>query len=355
MKEGYFRRVAKLTPTRFWINNPTREETDMAIAAGAVGCTLNPSYCQKMIDHPKEGPYALALLDEAIRESDSDSEAEIKLQRKLAKAILEKFRPLYEANPRSEGYVSIQGDPVEEHDADFIVEQARANRKVAPNVCCKIPVTAPGLKAMEVLFAEEVPINATEIFGIRQGVDVCELHRKICGKTGKNSVLWVSHIAGIYDDYLKNYVESHHVDISPDVYWQGGLAVARKFYKIITDRGYKATFIGGGARGLHHFTEMVGGNVVVTINWQGTADKLLESDPPVVYRLFNPVPQHVIDELAAKLPDFKRGYLDEGLTVDEYEDFGPVQLFRSMFMGSWHRVIDMAKQRRAAMSLAAAK
>ncbi len=350
MKQGYFQRVTAQTPTRFWINNPTREEADMAIAAGAVGCTLNPSYSQKMIDHPQEGPYALALLDEAIRESKTDSEAEVILQRKLAKPILDKFRTLWEKGPSKNGFVSIQGDPVNEHDADFIIEQARANRKVAPNVCCKIPATAPGIKAMETLFAEDVPVNATEIFAIRQGVDVCELHEKVAKKTGKPSILWISHIAGIYDDYLRNCVQQQHIDISPDVYWQGGLAVARKLYKIMIERGYQATFIGGGARGLHHFTEMVGGDVVITINWKGTADKLIESDPPVVYRLFNPVPQHVLDELMQKLPDFKRGYVDEGLTMHEYEEFGPVELFRSMFMGSWNRVLDVAKQRRAAIA-----
>ena len=33
----------------------------------------------------------------------------------------------------------------------------------------------------------------------------------------------------------------------------------------------------------------------------------------MVYRLFNPVPQKVLDELMEKLPDFKRGYLEDGL------------------------------------------
>jgi transaldolase len=112
------------------------------------------------------------------------------------------------------------------------------------------------------------------------------------------------------------------------------------------ERGYHATFIGGGARGLHHFTEMVGGDLVVTINWEGTADKLIEQDPPVVWRLFNPVPQRVIDELMEKLPDFKRGYLEDGLSVEEYEHFGPVQLFRSSFVSSWKRTLDIIKERR---------
>ena len=37
------------------------------------------------------------------------------------------------------------------------------------------------------------------------------------------------------------------------------------------------------------------------MNWQGTADLLIEQDPPVVERLFNPVPEYVIDELVEKL------------------------------------------------------
>jgi transaldolase len=55
----------------------------------------------------------------------------------------------------------------------------------------------------------------------------------------------------------------------------------------------------------------------------------------------------VIDELAEKLPDFKRGYLDDGLSVDEFEGFGPVQLFRNSFTKSWKRVLGLIKERRA--------
>jgi transaldolase len=145
---------------------------------------------------------------------------------------------------------------------------------------------------------------------------------------------------------LRNYVEENDVQISPDVLHQAGLAVARKVYQIMTERAYKCTFIGGGARGLHHFTEMVGGRVCITINWVGTADKLIEQDPPVVYRLFNPVQQRVIDELLEKLPDFKKGYLEDGLPVEEFDGFGPVQLFKSAFTSSWGRVLEIIKDRR---------
>ena len=55
MRQSYFLRVISQSPTEFWINNPTREHADLAIAHGASGCTNNPSYTQKMVDHPNEG------------------------------------------------------------------------------------------------------------------------------------------------------------------------------------------------------------------------------------------------------------------------------------------------------------
>jgi len=299
-----------------------------------------------MIDHPSTGELARRLLDRSIRESDDDSQAEAILQRELAKPILERFRPLYERNPHRDGLVSLQGDPIREHDPKVIIEEAVANRAVAPNVCVKIPVTASGLEAIETLIEKDVPINSTEIFGLSQAITLCETYEKVSRRSGKSPVMFLSHIAGIYDDYLKAYVEREKIEISRDVLWQAGLAVARRVYEVVTARKYRVIFIGGGARGLHHFTEMVGGDLVVTINWVGTADKLIETDPPVVHRLFNPVPKKVIDELMEKLPDFRRGYLEDGLTVDEYESFGPVGLFRDSFVKSWKRVLALSSERR---------
>jgi len=48
MSKTYFQRVTEQTPTMFWINNPTSEQADWALENGALGCTNNPSYTQKM-------------------------------------------------------------------------------------------------------------------------------------------------------------------------------------------------------------------------------------------------------------------------------------------------------------------
>lgn len=47
-----------------------------------------------------------------------------------------------------------------------------------------------------------------------------------------------------------------------------------------------------------------------------------------------------------KLPDFKKGYFDDGLSVEEFEDFGPVQLFKSAFTTSWGKILEVIKTRR---------
>lgn len=342
---NYFLRVQELTPTKFWINNPTRKEAEWAIQEGATGCTCNPAYCGKMLKRAEEKDYVSGMLDEVIQEADSATAAEEELQRRLVGVIAEKFMPLYEKYPREHGYVSIQGDPIHEDDPQVVIREGRKNRAVSENICCKIPTTESGLEAMKTLVAEDTPINATEVFAIQQALDLCELYEKVSKESSKRPKFYISHITGIYDEYLQEVVERDNIDISPDILWQAGMVIARKLYRIYVERGYNVTFVGGGARGTHHFTEMVGGDVCVTINWKGTADKLLEMDPPVVERIHTPTPDYVVEELLEKLPDFRRGYEEGGIKPEEYEEFGPVVKFRDSFIKHWNPVLEEAEKR----------
>jgi len=347
MKQDYFHRVAALTPTKMWINNVTPEEADWAIAAGAMGCTQNPSYTWKMLSHPQYQDDVLALLDETLRESEDNNEVECILQRKLVRRVAERFMTVYKRTNGAHGYVSIQGDPIHEEDAAVIIEEGRKNREMSPNIMIKIPATEAGLEAMETLIEENTPLNATEVMGLSQVIDVCEMYQKITTQTGKKPVMYYSLITGIYDEWLAKEVSAQGIDISPDVLYQAGMVIAKKVYRFVHDRGYPLGFIGGGVRGLQHFTEMVGGDVCITMNWQGHAEELLKLDQPVVARLFNPVQDHVLDELLTKVPAFFQAYMENGLTVDEYEEYGPVRYFRDMFISAWAHALERIAQRRA--------
>ena len=346
MNTDYFKRVNKLTPTRFWINNPSPEEARKSIAAGAINCTTNPTYCMNQYKRETEQNDVNSVIDEVIKNVEDNNLAAELIQQKLVKRIMDIFLLLYEKNPGKEGLVSIQGNPLLEDDPRYIINKTLDYRKLSKNFIAKIPVTKSGLKAIEALIPENVPMIATEIMSVSQAIYTCEMYKRVSSQCGKQPPFYLTHITGILDEHLGNVVKKDNIDISPDILWQAGCIIARKQYKIFKERNYTGIMLGGGARGLHHFTEMVGSEMHITINWKGTADKLIESDPPVVYRMFNPAPQYVIDELINKIPDFKRGYFEDGLTVDEYTDYGPVELFRNTFIKGWEFLLAKIKERR---------
>lgn len=338
----YFKRVSRQTATRFWINNVTLEEALLAIEAGAVGCTQNPAYTWRILSNSADKPQAEQLLAKILKEEHDDEEALEKLQRALVKGVADIFLPMHKASNGQNGFVSIQASPLHE-DTETIIRCARENAELNPNIMAKIPVTEEGLAAIKILVPECIPINATECMTVRQVIDVCEVYKEAIKNISKPAPLYFSLITGIYDEYLQKYARENKIDISQDVLWQAGISVARKVHALVQERCYPCGFIGGGARGLHHFTEMVGANASITINWPGTADKLLEQDPPVLSRFLAQTPYSTEDELLEKLPDHRKAYFINGILPHEYENYGPVVLFRENFVTAWNNALGYIK------------
>lgn len=329
MREGYFHRVAAVTPTRFWVNNPSSGELEKAVAAGAISCTTNPAYCSKLLR--SEPDYIAGLIDQVARGADDLDAAADRVYRIASARIVDRLRPLYDASQGAQGFVTLQGDPREDEDPACIVAAALRYRELGPNFMAKIPVTAAGLDAIEAMVASDIPICATEVFAISQAIGVCEAYRKACAATGNHPPFYVTHISGIFDQYLSEFVRSRGIAISPEILRHAGCSIGRKQYRLLKQRGYDAILLGGGARGTQHFTEFVGGEMHITINWS-TAQTLIEENSPVVSRIGIIEPPEIIEELDDKLPDFGRAYHEDGLALDEFAEFGPVQLFRNSFL-----------------------
>jgi transaldolase len=202
------------------------------------------------------------------------------------------------------------------------------------------------LTAIERLIPEGVPIIATEIMGVAQLVHTCELYLRISRSCGQSPPFYLTHITGIFDNHVKEMVRRNGTNIPADYVWQAGAIVARRQYEIWRERQYPGIILGGGARGLHHFTEFVGSEMHITINWNGTADKLIAEDPPVVERMSTIVSKRVVDELLEKIPDFAKAYLEDGLSVQEFKGFGPVQRFRESFIQGWTFLLSTIRYRR---------
>ena len=331
-EKTYFHRVTEQTETRFWINNVTEQEANWAIEEGATGCTQNPAYVWKMMQKEEITPKIHALIDK-YKELDT-TDIVVHIQRDLVKEIADIFKKVYEETGKRQGYVSIQGDPFHE-DCDTIVKYGLFNHEANENIMIKIPVTEEGLKAIEIIASKGIAINATEVMSVRQALDVCRVYEKATKNLEHKAPIYFSHISGILEQYLKEYAAENKVEISMDILSQAGIAAAKKTYWMCKQANKEVGFIGGGARGLHHFTEMVGADACITINWSGTADKLLEQNPTVIARFHAATADYVLDELCEKLPDFRKSYFVKELEPSEYEEFGPVVLFRSSFEKAW--------------------
>ncbi|WP_332447393.1 transaldolase family protein [Sphaerochaeta sp.] len=346
MNNTYFHRVQKETNTRFWINNPTLEQAKSAIAAGAVGCTTNPSYVSKLFASKDDFRIVLRAIDLLLPYEADDSIVASKVQQMMVSRLADLFLPLYERSGGKQGLVTIQGDPFAETNTDLIIREGLENRRIGENICIKIPVTKWGIEAINAMVERNIPTMATEVMSLSQMVSICEAYQKISAESNHNPPFYVTHITGILDDHFKRVVEQNNLHIDEKLLRYAGLSIAKAEYELLKQRSYPGIMIGGGARKLEDFTELVGGDLSITINWTGTADVLLGLDKPVVSRIAENLSGEEMEQLKQQLPDYRKALEVDGMGVDAYYEYGGVELFRTSFQKGWDELLGLIARRR---------
>lgn len=336
MAKTYFSDLRNKSKGQFWINNPSEEEVLLALDQGSTNCTTNPAYCSKLFQSEKS--YITNLIDEVIYREPNIEKAAVEVYQLATKRLMKMFLPVYEASGGKEGFVTLQSDPRIDENFPLVAADVIHNRALGPNFMAKIPVINGGIDAINLCVELNIPICATEVFSIAQAVCICEAYEAAVKRTGNNPPIYVTHITGIYEEYLEKLVKREHIEIAPEVLKQAGLVIARKQYRLIKERGYGVTLLGGGARRMEHFTGIMGGDAHVTINWS-TAHEIIESDEEFENHLDTAEDSIVVAELMKKLPDFVKAYEENGLEVKEFASFGPVQLFRNSFLKGWYMLL----------------
>lgn len=341
MADHYFERVREQTGSRFWVNNPTSEEMDLALQHGAMGCTTNPAYGGNLVTRAPD--QVLPYVQQCLTESEDVDVVADHVQRLLVGRICERFMPLFERSGGREGFVSIQGAPEADTDGHKILEEGRVARTIAPNATPKIPATKPGLEALEVLVEEGSQVIVTEVFSVAQVREVCERWLAVTERTGVRPPFMMSPITGIFGDHLKKVAVREGIEVPgdhmpPDELMElAGVVVSRACYRVVRENDYPVMLLYGGARTQFDFSGLVGGGMAATINWS-TAAELIAADPPVSVSVEEPVDPAVVARLEETFPDVRRALDPNGLSLDEYEDFGPVQHFRDNFIAGWDAV-----------------
>ncbi|TVQ22822.1 MAG: hypothetical protein EA383_15020 [Spirochaetaceae bacterium] len=343
---SYFVNLHQTTQNRFWINNPDATEIENALNHDAYACTTNPAYCAKLLQ--SEPDYLTDTVDEVLDLCPDAEQAARLVYQRVSQRLMEAFLPKFLSSEGTAGFVTMQPDPRIDEDAEKIIADIEANRSLGPNYMAKIPVIESAIAAMDYCFEEGIPICATEVFSIAQAVYVYRRYQRVAARSKIRAPLYVTHITGIFDEYLAKTVDREGLQIRPASLHWAGLAVAHKQLRVQQDLCPEAIMLGGGARGPHHFTGLVPSTAHITINWS-TAEELLGSEVSATHEPIT-VDERDVEELRAKVPTFRRAYDDDGLVPGEFARFGPTQLFRSAFLKGWYTLLAAVADRKQCLA-----
>ena len=208
----------------------------------------------------------------------------------------------------------------------------------------KIPVTRAGVEAIEEATAAGVNINATVSFTVPQALAVAEAverglqRREAAGAEVASMTPVCTLMIGRLDDWMQVLVNRDGVVVDPGIVHWAGIACMKKAYGIFRERGYRTRLLAAAYRHHLHWSELIGGDVVLTIpySWQRLFN---DSDIEVVPRMDDPVPQAAIDELYRRFPDFRRAYDVDGMTPEEFDAYGATARTLRSFIESYHDLV----------------
>jgi transaldolase len=332
------------TATDIWNDSCAVDELEYAIEHGAVGATANPTI---VTDVWKKDP---ARWSRRVRELAAEREGATEVD--LAWEIVEEMSregaallmPAFDKYGGRQGRLSMQTNPTFWRSFEPMLEQGVHFTTVAPNIIVKFPATKVGIAVMEEATYRGVSINCTVSFSVAQAVAAAEAvergleRREAEGLPTNDMGPVITIMVGRVEDWLKLLVDRDGIVVHPAALAYSGVAVFKRAYGIFQERGFRARLLAAAIRHHLHWSEFVGGDVVITMpsSWQ---KKFNASAIEVRDRMHEPVDPLYINELLAAFPDFRRAFQPDGLTVDEFDSFPPSARTLRAFIASYHDLL----------------
>ncbi len=152
-----------------YIRRDLLEGGEMAamVANGLRGMTSNPSIFEKSIagsdQYDADLASALAASPDATAKELFEALAIADIR--LAADVL---RPVYDALPGADGFVSLEVSPTLANDTEQTIHEARRLWQAVdrPNLMIKVPATPAGIPAIETLIGEGINVNVTLMFSM---------------------------------------------------------------------------------------------------------------------------------------------------------------------------------------------
>ncbi len=334
-------RMVEQTPTDFWNDSCAIAELAYAVERGGTGATSNPVIVVEVMK--KEKDHWVPRVREMAAANPTWSEVE------LTWALIEEMgargagvlAPVFEQEDGRKGRLSLQTNPANYRTPDRMVEQAVHFSTLAPNIQVKFPCTAAGLQAVEDATARGVVANVTVVFTVAQCIAAAEAverglrrYEQAGGDTSRFSPV-CSLMIGRLDDWIKVLVEKDSIALDPSAANWAGIAAFKRAYGIFQERGYRTRLLAAAYRHRLHWTELVGGDVVLTMPYPWQV-RFNASGIEPASRIDVPVDPQLIDDLQRRVPDFVRAYEPDGMVPAEFEGFGATARTLRGFVSSYH-------------------
>jgi transaldolase len=330
--------MTQSTPTVLWNDSAAIDELTYSIEHGGVGATCNPVIVLDVLK--KEIAVWKKKIGELIKEFPTAAEDAIawRTVEAISANAAKLLEPTFHAQRGKNGRLSIQTDPRLFRDAGAIVTQARHFAGLAPNMIVKIPVTSAGIAAIEEATYHGVSINATVSFSLPQAIAVAEAferglkRRESEGKEIDGIASVCTIMVGRLDDWLKVVADQKDVSVDPGIFEWAGVAVFKKAYALYRQRGYRLRLLSAAFRNHMHWSEMIGGDVVISppYKWQV---RFNASGIPIQRRIDRPVDPAVVEELL-RFDDFRRAYNENGMNIAEFDTFPPTRRTLRQFIAA---------------------
>jgi transaldolase len=331
--------MTRTTPTCLWTDTAGYEELRTSIGYGAVGATCNPVIAVQVLKQEMAfwRPRLQALVSELPRATEDQIGWRVVEEMSVRAAGL--LRHVFERDRGRNGRLSIQTDPRLFRDTPALVDQAVRFSQLAPNMIVKIPVTSAGIPAIEEATYRGVSINATVSFTLPQCVAVAEAverglsRRQKEGKPIEDMGPVCTIMVGRLDDWLKVVAEKEGISVDPGCLEWAGVAVFKKTYQLFRQRGYRLRLLSAAFRNHMHWSELVGGDVVVSppFPWQTRFNR---SGIAPVPRMDRPVDPRLLEPLQSCFADFRRASEEGGLSTAEFDSFGPTRRTLRQFLSA---------------------
>jgi transaldolase len=339
------------SPTELWNDSCSAGDLKYAIEHGAVGATSNPTIVMSVLqqDFAEWKEPILALFDTHPDWTEAQLAWELIEQMAVRGAAL--LRPTFDASGGRKGFLSIQTNPEFYKSKDALVRQALHFATLAPNIQVKIPATAAGIDAIEEVSAAGVSVNATVCFTVPQAMAVAQAverglkRREVAGLPTAQVASVCTIMVGRLDDWLKVVAEKQKLVPTPGTLDWAGVACMKHAYDLFNAAGYRTRLLAAAYRSHLHWSEFIGGDVILTIppGWQ---KRFNASSVEVKPRMQNPVPEQVMRELLEQFADFRKAFDPKGLKQSEFDTYGATARTLRGFLGSYYELVGFLRDMR---------